>query len=119
MEVHLLSIRKFSEENIYFGRETYPKLVIDIQVIDSRVEKVSSYLIIWALYDYSVSQDEYFQSIADGTLTKQLIISRIYSSEILGQTNSKSLYGDVEKSLGKLFNQFINYVQRDNPLKQF
>lgn len=110
---------KFSEEDIFLSIDSYPKLVVDIHVIDSRVQKTSSFFVVWALYNYSISEKDYYRSIADTLIAKRLMTNRIYSAEILGQTHSQKLYGDVEKSLGKLFNQYIDYWYRDNPLKQF
>jgi len=110
---------KFIEEDIFLSKDSYPKLIVDIHVIDSRVQKASSYFVVWALYNYSISEKDYYRSIADTLITKRLMTNRIYSAEILGQTQSQKLFGEVEKSLGRLFNQYIDYWYRDNPLKQF
>jgi hypothetical protein len=45
--------------------------------------------------------------------------SKIYSHEILGQSTSQNLYGDVERAIHQESKNFIEQMMRDNPLKQF
>ena len=61
----------------------------------------------------------YFKSIADTLITKKLMTSKFFSNEIMGQSSSKNLYRDIEKSIDKLVNDFIDQWYQDNPLKQF
>lgn len=96
-----------------------PKLVIDINIIDSRVEKTSSFFVGLSLYSYSISEKMYYKSIADTLITKKLMTSKFFSTEIMGQSSSNNLYRDVEKSINRLVSNFIDQWYQDNPLKQF
>lgn len=107
------------EHDLVILKNQIPKLVIDINIIDSRVEKTSSFLVGLSLYNYSISEKMYFKSIADTLITKKLMTSKFFSNEIMGQSSSKNLYRDIEKSIDKLVNDFIDQWYQDNPLKQF
>ena len=96
-----------------------PKLVIDINIVDSRVEEVSSFLVIFSLYNYSISESNYYRSMADTLITNKLMTSKVFSHEVMGQTSSRNLYRDVEKSINKLMSIYLDQWFRDNPLKQF
>ena len=96
-----------------------PKLVVDIYIIDSSVEPVSSFLINYSLYNYAVSEAVYYKSIVDTVITKKFMTNRIYSQELLGQSSSSKIYFDVENGIKKMASAFIDQWYRDNPLKQF
>ena len=96
-----------------------PKLVVDIYIIDSSVEPVSSFLINYSLYNYAVSEAVYYKSIVDTVITKKFMTNRIYSQELLGQSSSRKIYFDVENGIKKMTSAFIDQWYRDNPLKQF
>ena len=46
------------EHNIRFNQNQMPKMVIDINVIDSRVDQVSSFQALFSIYNYSVSEKD-------------------------------------------------------------
>ena len=46
---------RFLENDIRIVKDQMPKLVIDLNIVDSRVERVSSFLVIFSLYNYSIS----------------------------------------------------------------
>jgi hypothetical protein len=96
-----------------------PKLVVDIYIIDSSVEPVSSFLINYSIYNYAVSEAVYYKSIVDTVITKKFMTNRIYSQELLGQSSSSKIYFDVENGIKKMTSAFIDQWYRDNPLKQF
>ena len=96
-----------------------PKISFDIHVLDSRVEKLSSFLVVLSVYNYSVSEQNYYKSLADTLLTKRLMTSKVFSHEILGQSSSQNLYRDVEKSINQLISFFVDQWYKDNPMKQF
>ena len=96
-----------------------PKISFDIHVLDSRVEAVSSFLVVLSVYNYSISEPNYYKSIADTLITKKLMTSKVFSHEIMGQSSSENLYKDVEKSVNQLISFFIDQWFRDNPMKQF
>ena len=96
-----------------------PQLVLDIHLMDSRVDKTSSYLVSFSVLNYSISESVYYQSLADSSIPKNLMISKIFSHEIMGQSTSNRLYKDVEKSVQKLISMMIDQWYKDNPMKQF
>lgn len=110
---------RFLEHKINIVNSQIPKLVMDINIIDSRVEETSSFLVSLSLYNYSISEAMYYKSIADTLITKKLMTSKVFSNEILGQSTSGNLYRDVEKSLNKLISIFLDQWYKDNPFKQF
>ena len=93
---------RFLEHKINIVNSQIPKLVMDINIIDSRVEETSSFLVSLSLYNYSISEAMYYKSIADTLITKKLMTSKVFSNEMMGQSTSGNLYRDVEKSLNKL-----------------
>ena len=107
------------EHDILILKNQIPRLVIDINIIDSRVGKTSSFLVGLSLYSYSISEKMYYKSIADTLITKKLMTSKFFSNEIMGQSSSTNLYRDVEKSINKLVSNFIDQWYKDNPFKQF
>ena len=110
---------RFLEHKINIVNSQIPKLVMDINIIDSRVEETSSFLVSLSLYNYSISETMYYKSIADTLITKKLMTSKVFSNEIMGQSSSGNLYRDVEKSLNKLISIFLDQWYKDNPFKQF
>ena len=110
---------RFLEHKINIVNSQFPKLVMDINIIDSRVEETSSFLVSLSLYNYSISEAMYYKSIADTLITKKLMTSKVFSNEIMGQSSSVNLYRDVEKSLNKLISIFLDQWYKDNPFKQF
>ncbi|MDC0383482.1 hypothetical protein OAN38_01430 [Candidatus Marinimicrobia bacterium] len=110
---------RFLEHKINIVNSQIPKLVMDINIIDSRVEETSSFLVSLSLYNYSISEAMYYKSIADTLITKKLMTSKVFSNEMLGQSTSGNLYRDVEKSLNKLISIFLDQWYKDNPFKQF
>lgn len=110
---------RFLEHKINIVNSQIPKLVMDINIIDSRVEETSSFLVSLSLYNYSISEAMYYKSITDTSITKKLMTSKVFSNEMLGQSTSGNLYRDVEKSLNKLISIFLDQWYKDNPFKQF
>ena len=60
---------RFLENDIRIVKNQMPKLVIDINIVDSRVEEVSSFLVIFSLYNYCISESNYYRSMADTLIT--------------------------------------------------
>ena len=110
---------RFLEYDIRMVENIMPKISFDIHVLDSRVEKLSSFLVVLSVYNYSVSEQNYYKSLADALVTKRLMTSKVFSHEILGQSSSQNLYRDVEKSINQLISFFIDQWYKDNPMKQF
>lgn len=110
---------RFLEHGIELIQDQMPKMVIDIQILDSRVEKTSTYLVMCSVYNYGVSEKEYYRSMADTLITRKLMTSKVYSQELIGQTSSKKIHKEVEKSINKILTTYLDQWYRDNPLKQF
>jgi len=107
------------EHNIRFNENQMPKMVIDINVIDSRVDQVSSFQALFSIYNYSVSETDYYGSMADTLMTKKLMTSKVFSKEIMGQTSSQNLYKDIERGINSLVSHYLEQWYIDNPMKQF
>ena len=110
---------RFLEHGIELIQDQMPKMVIDIQILDSRVEETSTYLVMCSVYNYGVSEKEYYRSMADTLITRKLMTSKVYSQELIGQTSSKKIHKEVEKSINKILTTYLDQWYRDNPLKQF
>ena len=107
------------EHGIELIQDQMPRMVIDIQILDSRVEKTSTYLVMCSVYNYGVSEKEYYRSMADTLIIRKLMTSKVYSQELIGQTSSKKIHKEVEKSINKILTTYLDQWYRDNPLKQF
>ena len=107
------------EHGIELIQDQMPRMVIDIQILDSRIEKTSTYLVMCSVYNYGVSEKEYYRSMADTLITRKLMTSKVYSQELIGQTSSKKIHKEVEKSINKILTTYLDQWYRDNPLKQF
>ena len=107
------------EHGIELIQDQMPRMVIDIQILDSRIEKTSTYLVMCSVYNYGVSEKEYYRSMADTLITRKLMTSKVYSQELIGQTSSKKIHREVEKSINKILTTYLDQWYRDNPLKQF
>ena len=110
---------RLMEHGIEFVEDQMPKMVVDVSIMDSKIERVSSFLVMFSVYNYGVSEDEYYRSMADTLITRKLMTSKVFSHEVIGQTNSSRIHRDVEKSINKIISLYLDHWYRDNPLKQF
>ena len=62
---------RFLENKLVFNNSQMPKMVVDVNIIDSRIEEVSSFLIIFSIYNYSIPEHEYYESMSKNKLTKK------------------------------------------------
>ncbi len=107
------------EHGIEFVEDQMPKMVVDVSIMDSRVERVSSFLVMFSVYNYGISEDDYYRSMADTLITRKLMTSKVFSHEVIGQTTSNQIHMDVEKSINKILSMYLDQWYRDNPLRQF
>jgi len=107
------------EHGIEFVEDQMPKMVVDVSIMDSRVERISSFLVMFSVYNYGISEDDYYRSMADTLITRKLMTSKVFSHEIIGQTTSNQIHMDVEKSINKILSMYLDQWYRDNPLRQF
>jgi hypothetical protein len=110
---------RLMEHGIEFVEGQMPKMVVDVSILDSRIEKTSSFLVMLSVYNYGISEDDYYRSMADTLITKKLMTSKVFSQEVIGQTTSNKIHGDVEKSINRILSMYLDQWYRDNPLKQF
>ena len=110
---------RLMEHGIEFVEDQMPKMVVDVSIMDSKIERVSSFLVMFSVYNYGVSEDEYYRSMADTLITRKLMTSKVFSHDVIGQTNSSKIHRDVEKSINKIISLYLDHWYRDNPLKQF
>ncbi len=110
---------RLMEHGIEFVEDQMPKMVVDVSIMDSKIERVSSFLVMFSVYNYGVSEDEYYRSMVDTLITRKLMTSKVFSHEVIGQTNSSKIHRDVEKSINKIISLYLDHWYRDNPLKQF
>ena len=110
---------KLMEQDMQLLENLVPKMVLDLNIIDSRVEQVSSFLVQLSIYGYSISESDYYKSFSDSKISKGLMTSKIFSYEIMGQTSSIKLYKDIEKNINSILSLFLNQWYNDNPTKQF
>ena len=110
---------RFLENKLVLEDGQMPKLVVDINVVDSKVKSVSSFLVVFSIFDYSIPEEDYYESFGSGELTKKLMMSKVYSKEIMGQSSSNKLYKDIEKNINKLISDFFDQWYKDNPMNQF
>ena len=82
---------KLLEQDIQLLDAVIPRMVIDINIIDSRVEEVSSFLVQLSIYGYNISETEYYKSFSDSKIAKNLMTTKIFSYEVMGQTVSEKL----------------------------
>ena len=110
---------RLMEHGIEFVENQMPKMVVDINILDSRIEEVSSYFVMLSVYNYSVSEKDYYRSMSDTLLTRKFMTSKVFSHELIGQTSSKRIHRDVEKSVDKIISTYLDIWFQDNPFKQF
>ena len=107
------------EHGIEFVENQMPKMIIDVNILDSKVKETSTYLVMCSVYNYGVSEQEYYRSMADTIITRKLMTSKVFSQELIGQTSSNKIHKDVERSINKILSTYLDQWYRDNPLKQF
>ena len=110
---------RLMEHGIKFVDDQMPKMVVDISILDSRIEEVSSYFVMLSVYNYSVSEKDYYSSISDTLITGKFMTSKVFSHEVISQTSSKRIRQDVEKSVDKIISLYLDIWYQDNPFKQF
>ena len=110
---------KLLQQDIHLLDALVPRMALDINIIDSRVEEVSSFLVKLSIYGYNISETEYYKSFSESKITKNLMTTKIFSYEVMGQTDSEKLYKDIEKNIDYSISLFLNNWYKDNPRKQF
>jgi len=110
---------KLLQQDIHLLDALVPRMALDINIIDSRVEEISSFLVKLSIYGYNISETEYYKSFSESKITKNLMTTKVFSYEVMGQTDSEKLYKDIEKNIDYSISLFLNNWYNDNPRKQF
>ena len=96
-----------------------PAMDIRISVIEPDDNPLVSYNIDLSLYDFFVSKDDYTKHYSKKKIIKRFKTGKIYQQNILGQSSNEMMRPDMENTLIRLLDNFIDQWYQDNPLKQF
>jgi hypothetical protein len=96
-----------------------PAMDISISVIEPGDNPLVSYNIDLSVYDFFVSKDDYIKNYSKKKIIKKFKTGKIYQQNVLGQSSNEMMRADMENTLIRLLDSFIDQWYRDNPLKQF
>jgi hypothetical protein len=96
-----------------------PAMDISISVIEPGDNPLVSYNIDLSVYDFFVSKDDYTKNYSKKKIIKKFKTGKIYQQNVLGQSSNEMMRADMENTLIRLLDSFIDQWYRDNPLKQF
>ena len=117
MQVSLLFLERFK---LKINPDRFsPSIDIRISVIEPGDNPLVSYNIDLSVYDFFVSKDDYTKNYSKKKIIKKFKIGKIYQQNVLGQYSNELMRADMENTLIRLLDSFIDQWYRDNPLKQF
>ncbi|MCS5623897.1 MAG: hypothetical protein NZ735_08055 [Candidatus Marinimicrobia bacterium] len=117
MQVSLLFLERFK---LKINPDRFsPSIDIRISVIEPGDNPLVSYNIDLSVYDFFVSKDDYTKNYSKKKIIKKFKIGKIYQQNVLGQSSNEMMRADMENTLIRLLDSFIDQWYRDNPLKQF
>ena len=117
MQVSLLFLARFK---LKINPDRFsPSIDIRISVIEPGDNPLVSYNIDLSVYDFFVSKDDYTKNYSKKKIIKKFKIGKIYQQNVLGQSSNELMRADMENTLIRLLDSFIDQWYRDNPLKQF
>lgn len=117
MQVSLLFLERFK---LKINPDRFsPSIDIRISVIEPGDNPLVSYNIDLSVYDFFVSKDDYTKNYSKKKIIKKFKIGKIYQQNVLGQSSNELMRADMENTLIRLLDSFIDQWYRDNPLKQF
>ena len=96
-----------------------PAADIRISVIEPGDNPLVSYNIDLSVYDFFVSKDDYTKNYSKKKIIKRFKTGKIYQQNILGQSSDETMRADMENTLIRLLDSFIDQWYQDNPVKQF
>ncbi|MBI02313.1 MAG: hypothetical protein CL783_07555 [Chloroflexi bacterium] len=96
-----------------------PAVDIKISVIEPGDNPLVSYNIDLSVYDFFISKDDYTKNYSKKKIIKKFKTGKIYQQNILGQSSNEMMRPDMENTLIRLLDNFIDQWYQDNPLKQF
>ena len=117
MQVSLLFLERFK---LKINPDRFaPAMDISISVIEPGDNPLVSYNIDLSVYDFFVSKDDYTKNYSKKKIIKKFKTGKIYQQNVLGQSSNEMMRADMENTLIRLLDSFIDQWYRDNPLKQF
>ena len=117
MQVSLLFLERFK---LKINPDRFsPSIDIRISVIEPGDNPLVSYNIDLSVYDFFVSKDDYTKNYSKKKIIKKFKTGKIYQQNVLGQSSNELMRADIENTLIRLLDSFIDQWYRDNPLKQF
>ena len=100
--------------------ETFsPSMVIQINLIKPDNSFLTSYHIELSVFDLFLTKEKYLENISKRKILKKFKKGIIYKQTLAGQSTNKKIILDIENSLLKILDMFINNWYQDNPMKQF
>ena len=96
-----------------------PSMVIEISLIRSNDLSLYSHHIKLSVFDLFLTRGKYLENIPKGKILKKFQKGIIYQQNLMGQSNDEKIIQDIENSLVKILDIFINNWYQDNPMKQF
>ena len=96
-----------------------PSMVIEISLIKSNDLSLYSHHIKLSVFDLFLTREKYLKNIPKGEILKKFQKGIIYQQNLMGQSNDEEIIQDIENSLVKILDIFINNWYQDNPMKQF
>ena len=117
MQISLLFLERFK---LKINPDRFsPAADIRISVIEPGDNPLVSYNIDLSVYDFFVSKDDYTKNYSKKKIIKRFKTGKIYQQNILGQSSDETMRADMENTLIRLLDSFIDQWYQDNPVKQF
>jgi len=116
-QISLLFLEKFKLK--INPNQISPTMDIVISVIEPGNNRLVSYNIDLSVYDFYVSKDHYSKNFSKKKIIKKFKTGKIYQMNILGQSSNNTMREDMEETLIRILDNFIDQWYRDNPIKQF
>ena len=96
-----------------------PTMVIQISLMKSKELSLSSYNVELSVFDLFLTKEKYLENISKKKVLKKFKKGIIYQQNLIGHSSDKKIIQDIENSLVKILDMFINSWYQDNPMKQF
>lgn len=96
-----------------------PTMIIQISLMKSKELSLSSYHVELSVFDLFLTKEKYLENISKKKVLKKFKKGIIYQQNLIGHSPDKKIIQDIENSLVKILDMFINSWYQDNPMKQF
>lgn len=117
MQISLLFLERFK---LKINPDSFsPSIDIGITVINPGNNPLVSYNIDLSVYDFFVSKEDYTKNFFKKKILKKFKIGKIYQQNIIGQSSDETMRTEMENTLIRLLDSFIDQWYQDNPVKQF